>query len=134
MERPIPIHISTILMCITNFIGFFLINWDHSHAAALFVIYTGFIAIGYLVLYFFWQGSNWARWLVLATCVLCLWNLWELRKSNRVQNVRPPIYNEHVRTAMVIIEAIIAAYLLYYLNTKAVKSWFKQNELRPVKQ
>ncbi len=128
MERPAPIHVSTILMCITNFAGLFLVNWGHRHAATLFVLYCILIAIGYAVLYFFWHGHNWARWLVLATSVLCLWNLWELRKLGRVTSQRVPIYNGPVRTGMVIAEGIIALYLLYYLNTKPAKAWFEHTK------
>jgi hypothetical protein len=126
MPRPLPVTVTTILMCITNFVGFFLVNnWSNPHARSVFVIYSIFIVIGWIVLYFFWKGRNWARWLVLATSVLCLWNLWSLRKLG-LSHGRVSIFNNHVRVAMVIAEAIIAIYLLYYLNTASARKWFTQ--------
>jgi hypothetical protein len=118
--RPLPVTVTTSMMCITNFMGFFLLNLSYPHMLALLVIYAIFIAIGYVALWFFWKGHNWARWLVLATSLLCLFNLKQLRDPI------PAWYNFHVGFTMIILEAAIAIYLLYYLNTGPARAWFTQ--------
>jgi hypothetical protein len=127
MQRPAAITPVTIAMCVTNFLGFFLVNWTprpKHHPLGLFIIYTLFICGGYLVLWFFWRGSNWARWLVQITSLLALWNLWELRKPI------PPQFQSGVQAPMVTAEALIALFLLYYLNTGAVRTWFTPSAVR----
>ena len=41
----------------------------------VFSLFTIFIVAGYVVIWFYWQGRNWARVLVLLTSLLCLYNL-----------------------------------------------------------
>lgn len=110
--------ITTWLMCLTNFAGFFNVNWKHQHAGGFIIIYAVIIACGYFVLGFYWLGRNWARWLVLLTSLLCLWNLWGLRLKTPPSQVAP------VRTTMILAEAAVAVFLLWYLNTKQVRWWF----------
>ena len=105
-------------MCLTNGLGFFNINWKHQHAGGFLLIYSVIIAIGYLVLAFYWRGQNWARWLVLLTSLLCLWNLWQLRLKTPPSQVAP------IRVTMVLVEGAIAVFLLWYLNTQTVRRWF----------
>ena len=114
-------------MCVTNFLGFFLVNWTPQpghHPLGLFIIYILRICTGYLVLWYFWQRRNWARWLVQITSLLALWNLWALRKPT------PPQYQSLVRVPMVAAEALIAIFLLYYLNTASVRAWFVSDAAR----
>jgi hypothetical protein len=68
--------------------------------------------IGYLVLWFYWKGRNWARLLVLLTSLLALYNLryWSLRGiAGRI---------------MLGAEAALAIFLLYWLNTRRVREFF----------
>jgi hypothetical protein len=126
MPRPTEISVTTTLMCITNFMGFFLVNWHYAHAKGVFFIYSVFILIGYLVLYFFWHGENWARWLVMAASLLCLWNVWQLRRPFPASSTRVPLFHPQLRVAMVLLEAVIAVYLLYFLFTRRARAWFSE--------
>jgi hypothetical protein len=120
MPRPLGITITTLLMCVTNAMGFFLINWKMPNAETLFVIFGFFITLGYIALWFFWKGRNWARWLVLLECIQCLWNLATLESPHRTLDPR-------VSIPMVLIEGAIAIFLLWYLNTKPIRTWFAEN-------
>ena len=65
MNRPAGVTTTALLMGITNAMGWGIIDWQAPHAAIRFVIYTILIVIGYAVIWFYWQGENWARVFVL---------------------------------------------------------------------
>lgn len=46
------------------------------------VVITLMIAAGYVVLWYYWQGHNWARTLVFLTCFLCFYNLRSFVSAN----------------------------------------------------
>lgn len=101
-------------MCITNAMGWLIIDWHSPRATTEFVLYTIAIVIGYAVLWFYWKGRNWARWLVLLTCVLCFYNLFFIGKHGRIADI------------MVLAEAGIAVFLIVWLNTRTVRAYFHQ--------
>jgi hypothetical protein len=74
---------------------------------------------GYVVLWFFWQGRNWARWLVLFTSLVALFNLTLLGLAF-VRGVATTFLQ-----IVVVIEAAFGAFLLYWLNTAPVKAFFR---------
>jgi hypothetical protein len=111
-ERPKGLAVTATLMSITNAMGWAIIDWSKPHAGLIFLIVTITIAIGYVVIWFYWKGKNWARILVLLTCLLSLYNLrhWnDLGTAGRV---------------MIGTEAVLAVFLLYWLNTQTVKNFF----------
>ena len=73
---PKAVTISTWLMAVLNILGY-AIMWEpeaHETHLTLFVftmVFTLVIAAGYVVLWFFWKGKNWARILVLLNCFVC---------------------------------------------------------------
>jgi hypothetical protein len=77
---------------------------------------TLMIAAGYLALWFYWQGYNWARMLVFVTCFLCFYNLRGLVSANVLVKV------------MLLGEAAVALFLVYscvlaqYLTSEDVLS------------
>jgi hypothetical protein len=81
--------------------------------------FTILIAVGYLVLWFYWQGKNWARWIVLIECFQCFWNLKYLFHPNPKATPFEPM--------MIVAEAAIAIYLVWYLNTPTVREWFQNS-------
>lgn len=81
---------------------------------AAFGMFTLIIAVGYVVLWFYWQGYYWARLLVLATCFLCFYNLRTVASSNVLVKV------------MLVGEAAIAVFLVYWLNTTQAKEFFQK--------
>ena len=85
--RPKAVTITTWLMALLNILGYALL-WDlqkpRSVLIVVFVIFSVLIAIGYIVIWFYWRGENWARILVLLTSLLGLWNLRHLSPANVV--------------------------------------------------
>jgi hypothetical protein len=61
-----------------------------------FVFISLMIAAGYVVLWYYWQGRNWARILVFLTCFLCFYNLRSFLTSNLL--VRIMLVGHHPRS------------------------------------
>lgn len=61
------------------------------------------------------EEHNWARILVMLTSLLALLNLLAL-----------PFLSKPFEHVVVVLEAILACYLLYWLNTAEVKRHFKE--------
>ena len=124
--RPKAVTISTWLMAILNILGYAIL-WEpaaHKTRFAVFffiTIFTLTIAAGYVVLWFYWKGKNWARILVLLNCFLCFYNVHDLHFVLRVNPVEK---------VMLMGEAVLAVFLLYWLNTQEAKAYFKRGEFR----
>jgi hypothetical protein len=99
-------------MSITNAMGWAIIDWSKPSARVMFVIFTILFAIGCVVLWFFWEGRNWARILVLLTSLLAFYNLRYFFRGGIIDRV------------MIGSEAAIAMFLLVWLNSSEVKSFF----------
>lgn len=115
--RPKTVTFTTSLMAVLNILGYALL-WDlHSPRSVVIstaVVFTILIALGYVVLWFYWRGQNWARILVMLTSILCLYNLRGLSGANFVVKV------------MLVGEAAVGVFLLYWLNTTSAKLYFKR--------
>jgi hypothetical protein len=111
-ERPRGLKETAVAMSITNALGWAIIDWSNRRAQLVFIVFTVFILTGYVVIWFYWKGQNWARMLVLLTSLLCLYNLhfWN--------HVAP------LERIMIGTEAVMAIFLLYWLNTRKVKAFF----------
>ena len=87
--QPKAVAISTWLMAMLNILGYAIL-WEpsaHKSRFALFFFITVFtltIAAGYVVLWFFWKGKNWARILVLLNCFVCFYNVHDIHFFLRV--------------------------------------------------
>jgi hypothetical protein len=75
--------------------------------------------VGYLILWFFWKGKNWARISVLLASVLSVINLIELLH---------PYGNVIVYDSIVIAWALAGFFLLYWLNLADVREWFTKGK------
>jgi hypothetical protein len=111
-ERPKGLTETSALMSITNAMGWLIVDWSKPKALVTFITFTTLIVIGYLVIWFYWRGRNWARILVLLTSLLCLYNLRRWSHSGLLERF------------MVGAEAILAIFLLYWLNTRKVREFF----------
>ncbi|HEX7698680.1 MAG TPA: hypothetical protein VF394_14825, partial [Candidatus Acidoferrum sp.] len=69
--------------------------------------------------WFFWKGRNWARLLVLVVSVGSILNLLALIH---------PYGNVVLYDSIVISWAVIAFFLLYWLNRADVREWFKSQK------
>jgi len=113
-ERPRGLTETSVIMAITNAMGWGIIDWTRADARLTFAIFTSFILVGYVVLWFFWKGRNWARMLVMLTSLLCLYNLHYWYRGGIVERV------------MIGAEAVTAVFLLYWLNTHTVRTFFTE--------
>jgi hypothetical protein len=118
MKRPIGISLTALLMSICNAMGWLIIDWTNPHARVTFALFTCLILLGYLFIWFYWKGRNWARIAILLTSLLTVFNLLSLNRGNFVNKV------------MVISEALLGIFLLWWLNTGTVRRYFAQNPPR----
>ena len=112
-QRPKGLTETAVFMSLTNALGWFIVDWSNPHAAIIFWIFTIFILIGYIVIWFYWRGRNWARILVLLTSLLCLYNLRHFFSRGNIERV------------MIGSEAVLAVFLLFWLNRPNVKAFFR---------
>jgi hypothetical protein len=120
--RPKAVTILTWIMAALNPLGYSLLWNPHKTRSAvvlLFLVFSAMIATGYLVLWFFWKGKNWARLVVLLNCFVCLYNIRYI----------PLHLKNPVEIVMIVGEAAVAVYLLWYLNTRRAKLFFKPDRL-----
>jgi hypothetical protein len=114
--RPKGLTETAVLMSLTNALGWLIVDWSNPRASTIFAVFTVFIAVGYLVIWFYWKGHNWARILVLLTSVLCLYNLRYFLRARIIEQL------------MIGAEAILGIFLLFWLNTRPVKSFFRPSQ------
>ena len=99
---------TAVLLCAFNLLGVLLYDPSAGGLWAFLMLYGCLATVSFVVIWYYRQGQNWARWLVLATSALSLLNIAFL----------PPL--TAIATALVIAEAGFGAWLLYWLNTKPV--------------
>ena len=76
--------------------------------------------VSYVMLWFYWEGRNWARRLVLFVSIVALFDL--------VFLFRPPVHSPArilKYDTVVIVNALFGVFLLYWLNRADVRQWFK---------
>jgi len=110
--RPSRLAPVTLAMCVLNPTGFVFIKGSGVGAAILVPVFSLIMILSYVVLWYFWRGRNWARWLVLVTSGVALLNLLGLATASAIQKV------------VIVIEAATGGFLLYWLNTRAVRGFF----------
>jgi hypothetical protein len=121
MERPRGVAETTWLMCFFNLSAYPFIDWDDADLPVFMAAsFTVLVIASYWVLWFYWRGRNWARWLVLATSLLELWNVTLLPSSTSLEAV------------ILGAEAILGGFLLYWLNTAPVRQWFARDKQRVI--
>lgn len=119
-QRPKVLTGTGVLMSLTNALGWLIVDWSNPHAATTFSLFTILILVGYFVIWFYWQGRNWARILVLFTSLFCLYNLRYFLRGGIIERV------------MIVSEAVLAMFLLFWLNSRNVKSFFRASRVTQV--
>ena len=103
---------TTIAMCVMNMAGLLFVDPRIGHMAVQYAVFAAIIAVTYLVLWYYWQGKNWARILVLLTGCVAILNLLALPTSSYIAN------------ALLVVESIFGVSMLWWLNSTSVKSYF----------
>ncbi len=124
-SRRKPVIYTTWLMVALNSSCPFFIHWHRTKVPYIVGFLLGvMMLIGYWVLWYFYRGRNWARILCMldsALCVYCLKYIPSyLHDSWRV-----------ARIASAVICAALGVYLLYWLNTREARNFFRPPKLEP---
>ncbi len=107
---------TTLAMGLVNFTCFVNLNWSHRTTAVLVIL---IFLVSYPFLWFYWKGRNWARLLVLFVSAVAVLNLGFLIY---------PLGNGTLHVLSLIANASLGIFLLYWLNRKDVKEWFKSKK------
>ncbi len=120
MERPVGIKVTVVLMSLAIATGWSVLDWHASHAIARFLSFTAVILIGYFVIWSYWEGENWARIAVIVCSALAVLNVtdWNDLHSGKIVGAR------HLMLAG---DAALGVFLLYWLNTSAVRAFFRRD-------
>jgi hypothetical protein len=112
--KPKGLRETTILMCIFNLVYYAVIDYGSEKGVTEALVCTPIVIISFIVLWYYWLGKNWARILVMLTSIVVLINLLEFGKASLGKRV------------LLSGEAVLAVFLLYWLNTKRVVEYFKK--------
>ena len=114
--RPTEVTLTTWVMAILNLFGYALLLGPRRprNVEVALVFVTLMIGAGYVVLWFYWQGHNWARILVFLTCFLCFYNLRSFGSANFLVRI------------MLVGEAVVGVFLVYWLNTARARAFFQR--------
>ena len=119
-ERSIIFALSAALMAVCNVLLWVVFNpGTHPRYLRTLILWTVVIGIGFAVIWFYWQGKNWARIAVLIHSAFCILNL---RAWNRPSS-SPGLLTTPTQT--------LGAVLLFWLNTPPVRHFFKGKSQLP---
>jgi hypothetical protein len=110
MSKPTGITVSALLMMLSLVAGL-VMSYVHGGTSGIF---WAVIIVLSVVTYFYWTAHNWARMLVLIYSFLCV----------------IPVRMVHHQWVLVrfswiaACQALLAIYLLWYLNTRPIRAWF----------
>ncbi len=116
LVKPKGLKETTILMCIFNISGLIFYDPNQKYISFEIFLFIVLIAISYLLLWFYWQGNNWARILVIIGSLLSLGNLYGIKKYSFLQ------------ASVLIAEAALGLFLLWWLNTEPAKTYFGRSK------
>lgn len=117
MNRPKGLTLTAILLALSGAWGLAALDYSTPHSLKRLGIFCGALCIGYVVVWFYWKGRNWARIGVLLSSGAKIFNLLRWNKTSPVLLAAPT----HVVLAA---DAALGALLLYYLNTRLVLDYF----------
>ena len=110
--KPRGMIATTSAMALLNLGGLVGVQWSHRGVVVAILV---LILCGYIVLWYYWQGRNWARILVVLTSAVSVFD---------VSTIRRPYGSAVLYNSLIVVEAALGIFLLYWLNTKDVRNWF----------
>jgi hypothetical protein len=105
-------------MCAFNVLGPLAYNPARDNVGTIVAVSAITIPVSFVVIWYFWEGRNWARWLALLMSVLSIVSLTTLSSSTLIERI------------LVIVEAGFGVWLLYWLNTMPVRAFFRATPTR----
>ena len=127
MNRPKGLNLSALAMSCCNVMLWLVFNPEtRPHYMRVLAFWTVVIGIGFVFIWFFWQGKNWARIAVLIYSAICIWNLiaWSRLTSN-------PYLRSTPTQVLLASRAVLGVVLLFWLNTRAVREFFQTKSPLP---
>jgi hypothetical protein len=115
--RPKGLLATVAAMLILNLTGYVGLDWTRRNLVLTTVLIS---VVSYVVLWFYWVGRNWARRLVLFVSIVALFDLVFLFRSPVHSPAKIFKYD-----TIVIANALLGVFLLYWLNRADVREWFK---------
>src|SRR5215471_6532646 len=127
MNRPRGLNLSALSMAFCNVMLLLVFRpATRPHHLRVLAFWTVVIGIGFVFIWFYWQGKNWARIAVLIYSALCIWNLsaWSRLTSNPYLRTAPT-------QVLLASRALLGVVLLFWLNTRAVREFFQSKSQLP---
>jgi len=125
MIRPKGLALTAILMALCNALIWATIKPGRPpYTQRMWLFFTFSICIGYLFIWFYWKGRNWARIAVLLVSFTSIVNLF----SWNTVALSPALQTTPARIVLAT-RAVLGAALLYWLNTSPVVDFFKRNRV-----
>ena len=127
MNRPAGLALTSYLMVLCVVTMFFTINPNNPDSRSMWVCYiadSSFACVGFLFVWFYWKGRDWARVAVMVVSGFSIWNLgmWNA-PVNFALHYYPVLLVTPFRIWLVY-KALLGAVLLYYLNTSEPRKFF----------
>ena len=119
MNRPTGLTLTAVLMALCNVTVFAILKPPYSLTTIL--EFTTDILVGFAFIWFYWNGRNWARIMVLLYCCGCILNL---RLWNKLSPPAPFVFQDTPAHVWLASRAVLSVALLYWLNTRAVREFF----------
>jgi hypothetical protein len=112
--KPKGLAETTILMAVCDPLSFLFLKPARGDVGVQVFVTALSVAVSYLVLWCYWRGRNWARIFVLLDSVITMLNLLAFPSASAVQRV------------VLILEALLAGFLLVWLNRRPAREFFKR--------
>lgn len=124
MNRPKGLALTVVLMAVCN-----AMLWATIKPGRMLGLFTVFICVGYVVIWFYWKGRNWAR---IGVLLFSGFSIVYLLNWNRI-SLAPSILAAPAHVMMAS-RAVLGGALLYYLNTRPVLDFFyPENKPAPLR-
>jgi len=119
MQRPSGVTYTAAVMVLTTILGIIgnLTGTLPPQMMATFVHASAFVSaiIGGIFIFLYWKGYSWVRWAVMIYCLVPLASLITIKNIFAISPING---------VSVVINVVLAIFLLYYLNTAPVRVWF----------
>lgn len=122
--KPRGLRATTAAMAVLNLGGFVGIDWSRRSVVLMVALV---VLVGYAVLWYYWHGRNWARQFVMFTSILAIVSFLMMLVECVVVFVAEREYSAFVlnHAAVTVCNGALGAFLLYWLNKKPVRAWFR---------